>query len=576
MAVKTQALAPFNPTSIPDRLTPLYVADKTKVTTTAGTGAVQRLGRLQSASFGESVPITEVSEMGAVNRVGGVDMLGEAKIQLAFNEVSIDNLAAITGTPVLSGAGQTTNIGITQFQAAQADIIRLAADAQNNVFGTLYLQDCIVNDYTFDVKSSGVASGQVSGMGPNATFFPGFIIPKAYVVQAADVTNGYINLASVLGADEAPVQIFLPLGISAPTISGVTATTGGTILAGSYKYIVTALNGVGETGQSNEITIVTTGSTSANTISWAAVPGATGYNVYRTAVGGATGTELKIASNVQAVSFVDTAPGSPAGAFPGTNGTATTNAPPSYWQQNGAVYFLKIEKVPQANLTAATTRYYEANTPNGKTATFTPWNNHLAVSDTLVAGDVFRLTFCSYNTNSLPLTVPNSSPATTRAGIAARSVIVNVNAGQIKRIQSTQIKFSFKKEHVNGVGEPSIIYGPASIPDVAITFDLKEYDNRVLSALSTGSANMSDAGGTIRNDFQELGYATRFELNPANALPFSVAVNDPFSAATLLTLSCPQFVVKDIDYGSTNKADNTIKVNAMDIQGALTISYTHP
>src|SRR6201992_1918191 len=75
-----------------------------------------------------------------------------------------------------------------------------------------------------------------------------------------------------------------------------TATTGGTITAGTYKYIVTALNALGETMGSNEQTITTTGSTSTVTVTWATVTGATGYNLYKTASGGATGTELKYKS----------------------------------------------------------------------------------------------------------------------------------------------------------------------------------------------------------------------------------------------------------------------------------------
>lgn len=98
-----------------------------------------------------------------------------------------------------------------------------------------------------------------------------------------------------------------------------TATTGGTITAGTYKYVVTAINAVGETLASNEQTIVTTGSTSTVTVTWAAVTGATGYNLYKTAAGGATGTELKYKTVGLVTSDVDTAPGSPAGALPASN-----------------------------------------------------------------------------------------------------------------------------------------------------------------------------------------------------------------------------------------------------------------
>lgn len=111
--------------------------------------------------------------------------------------------------------------------------------------------------------------------------------------------------------------------LTAPVQSALaTATTGGTITAGTYRYVVTAINANGETGASNEQTIVTTGSTSTVTVSWGAVTGATGYKLYKTAAGGGAGTELLYKTVGLVVSDIDTAPGSPSGAFPAVN-TAT-------------------------------------------------------------------------------------------------------------------------------------------------------------------------------------------------------------------------------------------------------------
>lgn len=98
-----------------------------------------------------------------------------------------------------------------------------------------------------------------------------------------------------------------------------TATTGGTITAGTYRYVVTAINASGETTVSNEQTIVTTGATSTVTVTWVAVTGATGYKLYKTAAGGGTGTELLYKTVGLVVSDIDTAPGAPSGAFPTTN-----------------------------------------------------------------------------------------------------------------------------------------------------------------------------------------------------------------------------------------------------------------
>lgn len=73
-----------------------------------------------------------------------------------------------------------------------------------------------------------------------------------------------------------------------------TATTGGTLAAGVYRVETTYLNPSGETLPSAEATITTTGTTSTITITAPAASGnAIGWNIYVTAVGGATGTETK-------------------------------------------------------------------------------------------------------------------------------------------------------------------------------------------------------------------------------------------------------------------------------------------
>jgi len=114
--------------------------------------------------------------------------------------------------------------------------------------------------------------------------------------------------------------------LPAPVQSALaTATTGGTITAGTYKYVVTAINAAGETGASNEQTIVTTGSTSTVTVTWAAVAGATGYKLYKTAAGGATGTELLYKTVGAVITDIDTSPGSPTGAFPLLNSAQNAN-----------------------------------------------------------------------------------------------------------------------------------------------------------------------------------------------------------------------------------------------------------
>jgi hypothetical protein len=71
--------------------------------------------------------------------------------------------------------------------------------------------------------------------------------------------------------------------------ASATATTGGTLPAGTYRAVITAVNDRGETVKSNEVSQVTTGATSTVTFNWGAVAGATSYRVYLT--NGAAGSQ---------------------------------------------------------------------------------------------------------------------------------------------------------------------------------------------------------------------------------------------------------------------------------------------
>jgi hypothetical protein len=104
-----------------------------------------------------------------------------------------------------------------------------------------------------------------------------------------------------------------------------TATTGGTLSAGTYYYRVVAVDGVGTSLASAETSKVTTGSTSTVTVNWTAVPGATGYKVY----GRTTGAELYMAtvSLNSTTTWTDTGSVTPSGALPTANTTGVVTAP---------------------------------------------------------------------------------------------------------------------------------------------------------------------------------------------------------------------------------------------------------
>jgi len=110
--------------------------------------------------------------------------------------------------------------------------------------------------------------------------------------------------------------------LTPPVLSGA-PQAGGALTAGTYKYYLTALNAVGESTVSNEVTVTTAAGNLTAHLTWPAVTGATGYKVYRTAAAGASNSELLLATLGAVLLYDDAAVGSPSGAFPTTN-TAVT------------------------------------------------------------------------------------------------------------------------------------------------------------------------------------------------------------------------------------------------------------
>lgn len=114
-----------------------------------------------------------------------------------------------------------------------------------------------------------------------------------------------------------------PAFIAAPVLNAPsTATSGGTLAAGTWKYKLTATNSRGETIASNESSQVTTGATSTVTNTWSAVTGATGYKLYRTLVNGAANSEKFLISLGAVTTYVDTNAVALGTALPPTSNTA--------------------------------------------------------------------------------------------------------------------------------------------------------------------------------------------------------------------------------------------------------------
>jgi hypothetical protein len=113
--------------------------------------------------------------------------------------------------------------------------------------------------------------------------------------------------------------------VAAPTISAVGANTGGAITNGTYRVIVTARAGGGESVVSNEVTATTTG-TGTITVTVTSEPtGALGYNLYVSQAGGGASSETFQTSFVGNTFVLTTQPTNTGAAIPGADSTSNAN-----------------------------------------------------------------------------------------------------------------------------------------------------------------------------------------------------------------------------------------------------------
>lgn len=130
------------------------------------------------------------------------------------------------------------------------------------------------------------------------------------------LASSHASSASVAVNSGANVRLGLFVGLESPVNAAFsTATSGGTLAAGTYYYRVSATNDKGESLASAETSQTTSGSTSTVTVNWSKVAGATGYKVY----GRATGAQQLLATVGDVATWTDTGANTPSGALPTSN-----------------------------------------------------------------------------------------------------------------------------------------------------------------------------------------------------------------------------------------------------------------
>jgi hypothetical protein len=183
------------------------------------------------------------------------------------------------------------------------------------------------------MDNSGVTSGNyVFQFAANPTFpgvQPGVYFSQQYVELGCSTPSSTINYTTDGATPTSGSPVYT--GLIPPTITSITNAAGGSLGGQNYNYKVTATNADGESLPSERFvkSVASTGQTL--TVSWNAVPNATGYKVFRAI----EGSNEQYVGSTASTSFADDGSVTPSGALPtentsaiptGTTGTKTIKA----------------------------------------------------------------------------------------------------------------------------------------------------------------------------------------------------------------------------------------------------------
>ncbi len=237
-----------------------------------GGGAFKVLGG-GSANWHKNIRLVNCSAIDSNTNGAGINNF----TQFAFGYV--DGLTLIN--PTVRARNNTYSAQVALFLNAVKNVQVINPDFRDTKTFAVFMGKDGTN-----LDGEGVTNVKISGgFIHSATTHALYLAPDTTVLKNAYLDNVTIvgNTATARGARCESADVAAPV-LSAPT----TATTGGTLAAATYYYKATYTNARGETTGSNEISQVTTGTTSTVTFTIGAAPAnSTGMKIYRSTAAGA-------------------------------------------------------------------------------------------------------------------------------------------------------------------------------------------------------------------------------------------------------------------------------------------------
>ena len=556
----TQAPGHFSVLDRQGRLSLTVIDDLTLQTTSLVTeNTLVPVSRLESADDANKTKVDQVVEIGTNAIVGGVVSLGEFTGKLTRQATSTKLLGLMSASKQSTVPGATTTWNYFSFGSSQFDYCRLLADGTGVIYAFWVALDAIITKVTYTGKNTGMTTEEYELKGPQLAYVNGYPIAKTYVIQTADVTAKSIPISSTFAGGlitltpgaEIPNRKLPPVAGQPPdslydsgrinffkvklvpmtvneTIGGVTYGVGSNVRYRENQDYNVIVASMAAPGLQTAVTTTVISPASGNVINYRGPELIVGASIMVDP--GAVTQEVCFitAITLNTISFTTTAIHSATGCIIGL---------------------------------APASGYCLYNCVTG----------NLVLGDALTAGDVIKVLFASYDTDSIQKTIATTKFDTTDpAGIPGRLTPVTILGAGLPRVQDATMTITIDRKQVQGLGENEIIYGTAGVPNIDYSLTIMPTDNQLISDLTTGTSG-SGAGG----DIYSVDYATRY-MN-TNSLPFGILVKDPTkNGVVIFSITGGQPVFDSIDESGTSNDNLTAKYSGKDNSGNIVISATNP
>jgi len=221
---------------------------------------------------------------------------------------SVNNV--VVGKPLATGGVLVAPIGTT-----------IPTDATSTLDPAIFKPVGYITDSGV-VKSEKRNTGTIAAWGGDTIAATKKGMDVTVKLDMAEFLNALVQ--ALIYGDTNVIAAAATASLAAPVLTlGTTSTSGGTLAAGATYWKITAINASGETLGSNEVTATLTGSTSSQPLSWPAISGSTGFNVYR---GTAPGAENKLVATLGLVTtYTDIGAAGTTASVPTVNTTGRGN-----------------------------------------------------------------------------------------------------------------------------------------------------------------------------------------------------------------------------------------------------------